>query len=104
MAVADVEKTEKDEKAEKAAPRGDGGGSGLPPWLGSPLGWGPRKIAELKAFLTEVRSELKKVTWPGRPEVYSTTVVVVATTFFFGFYLWGLDLVFSRLLSHVLKR
>jgi preprotein translocase subunit SecE len=54
--------------------------------------------------MTEVRSELKKVTWPGRTEVYSTTVVVVATTFFFGFYLWGLDLVFSRLLSHVLKR
>jgi preprotein translocase subunit SecE len=96
MAVADVEKVEK-------IARGDSGGTvgGGPP---GPLGWVPRKIAELKAFLAEVRSELKKSTWPSRKEVYSTTVVVVATSIFFGFYLWGLDLVFSRVLSLVLKR
>ena len=58
----------------------------------------------LSAFFSEVRSELKKVTWPSRQEVYSTTIVVLATTFFFGFYLWGLDLVFSQILSHVLKQ
>jgi preprotein translocase subunit SecE len=44
------------------------------------------------------------VTWPSRKEVYATTIVVMATTVFFGFYLWGLDLMFSRVLSHVLKR
>jgi preprotein translocase subunit SecE len=68
------------------------------------IGWVPRKIGEGRAFLTEVRSELKKVTWPSRPEVQSTTLVVIATSIFFGFYLWGLDLVFSRILSLVLKR
>ena len=68
------------------------------------IGWLPRKIAEGRAFLNEVRSELKKVTWPGRQEVYSTTIVVIATSIFFGFYLWGLDLVFSRVLSLVMKR
>jgi preprotein translocase subunit SecE len=68
------------------------------------VGWVPRKIAEGRAFLTEVRSELKKVTWPSRSEVKSTTLVVIATSIFFGFYLWGLDLVFSRILSLVLKR
>ena len=52
----------------------------------------------------EVRSELKKVTWPGFEEVRSTTIVVIATTFFFGFYLWGLDLAFSQVLSRFLKR
>ena len=57
-----------------------------------------------KAFIAEVRSELKKVTWPSRSEVYSTTLVVIGTSIFFGFYLWGLDLVFSRVLSFVLKR
>jgi preprotein translocase SecE subunit len=36
--------------------------------------------------------------------VRSTTVVVVATTFFFGFYLWGLDVVFSEVLARFLKR
>ena len=71
---------------------------------GRALGWAPRKAAELKLFFSEVRSELKKVTWPSRQEVQSTTLVVIATSVFFGFYLWGLDLVFSRILSLVLKR
>jgi preprotein translocase subunit SecE len=65
--------------------------------------WTPNKLRQLKAFLVEVRSELKKVTWPGRQEVQSTTIVVVATTVFFGFYLWALDIGFSRLLALVLK-
>ena len=67
-------------------------------------GWAPRKVAELKAFFAEMRSELKKVTWPGRHEVYTTTLVVIWTTIFFGFYLYGLDLVFSWLASYILKR
>jgi preprotein translocase subunit SecE len=68
------------------------------------IGWVPRKVRAAREFLTEVRSELKKVTWPSRPEVQSTTLVVIATSIFFGFYLWALDLVFSRILSLVLKR
>jgi preprotein translocase subunit SecE len=103
MAVADVNKADKMEKVTTGG-EGEGGRSHLPAWLSTPLGWGPQKFTELKAFLTDVRGELKKVTWPSRPEVYSTTVVVVATTVFFGFYLWSLDLAFSRVLSRVLKR
>ena len=73
--------------------------SGLPAWLG----YVPRKLRELKTFFSEVRAELKKVTWPARPEVYSTTIVVIITTVFFGFYLYGLDLGFSWILQRVLK-
>ena len=96
MAVADVEKIEKAAKADesKAAPGG----------LAGVVGWPARKLAEARAFLLEVRSELKKVTWPSRKEVSSTTLVVIATSIFFGFYLWGLDLVFSRALSLAFKR
>jgi len=100
MAVAEDEKVERADKVEKAA-KGSGGDGGGP---SGPLGYIPRKLGELRAFLTEVRGELKKVTWPGRQEVYATTLVVMATTVFFGFYLWGLDLVFSQILSQVLKR
>jgi preprotein translocase subunit SecE len=67
------------------------------------LRWLPAKLAELRQFFVEVKSELKKVTWPAWPEVKTTTIVVVATTIFFGFYLWGLDIGFSRILSVVLK-
>jgi preprotein translocase subunit SecE len=101
MAVAEDEKVEKVTRVEKTAKGGNGEGPG---GVTTALSWFPRKFAELKAFLVEVRGELKKVTWPGRQEVYATTLVVMATTVFFGFYLWGLDLVFSRVLSQVLKR
>ena len=48
-----------------------------------------------KTFLVEVRAEFKKVSWPPRREVYGTTVVVIITVFFFGFYLYGLDVAMS---------
>ena len=70
---------------------------------GGALGWAPRKLAELKNFFSEVRNELKKVTWPGKQEVYATTVVVLLTTIFFGFYLYGLDLLFSQAASFILR-
>ena len=50
-----------------------------------------------KTFLAEVRAEFKKVTWPPRKEVYGTTVVVIVTVFFFGFYLYGMDVAMSYL-------
>jgi len=100
MAVAEVERVEKvdtPEKPDEGKPAHEGGLPGF-------LGWPSRKLAELRAFFTEVRSELKKVTWPSRKEVYSTTLVVIATSILFGFYLWGLDLAFSRVMSLVLAR
>ncbi len=67
------------------------------------VGWAPRKLAELKTFFGEVKSELKKVTWPPKQEVYATTLVVLATTVFFGFYLYLLDVLFSEAASLILK-
>jgi len=103
MSVVDEEKIEnagRSEKPEKPRPEGDRPPAGL----GGAIGWLPRKIGEGRSFLSEVRTELKKVTWPSRKEVYSTTLVVIATSIFFGFYLWGLDLALSRVLSFALKR
>jgi preprotein translocase subunit SecE len=93
MAVAEARKMD----------NAEGGGKPRPAWMTQVLGWGPQKFNDLKTFFSEVRAELKKVTWPPRQEVISTTIVVIATTVFFGFYLWGLDValsvVFSRLLG-----
>ena len=99
MSVAEDVKVEKADKVAKAAE-----GKSAPGGLAGVVGWPGRKIAEARAFLAEVRAELKKVTWPSRKEVYSTTLVVIATSILFGFYLWGLDLAFSRVLSLVLSR
>ena len=58
----------------------------------------------LRTFLSEVRQELKRVTWPSRREVYATTFVVIVTSIFFGVYLWSLDLVLSRIVTWVFQR
>jgi preprotein translocase subunit SecE len=58
----------------------------------------------LRTFLSEVRQELKRVTWPSRKEVYATTFVVIVTSIFFGVYLWSLDLVLSRIVTWIFQR
>ncbi|NOR52743.1 MAG: preprotein translocase subunit SecE [Candidatus Aminicenantes bacterium] len=52
-------------------------------------------------FLKEVRAEMKKVTWPSKNEVYSTTIVVLIATFFFGFYLYFMDIIFSWVITRI---
>ncbi len=49
------------------------------------------RVERARLFLSEVRNELKRVTWPSRKEVYATTVVVILTSLFFGLYLFVLD-------------
>jgi preprotein translocase subunit SecE len=100
MAKAAAESMKLDKRSEKGGGE-DGGG---PTWMSDVMGWGPRKLGELKTFFSEVKSELKKVTWPSRKEVYATTVVVIVTTLFFGFYLWLLDLGFSWIYTHTIDR
>ena len=56
-----------------------------------------------RSFVAEVRSELKRVTWPSRREVYATTVVVILTSVLFGVYLWGLDLILSAAVNWVYR-
>lgn len=49
----------------------------------------PKK--ERFVFLKEVRSEMKRVTWPTKSEVIRWSVVVVAALLFFGIYVALLD-------------
>jgi len=44
-----------------------------------------------KQFYLSVRSEMKKVSWPSRQEVISTTLVVIVAVVFFGVYLGLVD-------------
>ncbi|MDQ3070269.1 MAG: preprotein translocase subunit SecE [Acidobacteriota bacterium] len=54
-------------------------------------GW----IGRVRAFVTGVRNEMSRVTWPSRREVYATTVVVIVVSIIFGLYLWSVDLILS---------
>ena len=54
-------------------------------------------------FYGDVRSEIKKVSWPGREEVTGTTVVVIIAVFFFGIYLGVVDYVLGQGLDGLLS-
>ncbi|HEY2038371.1 MAG TPA: preprotein translocase subunit SecE [Edaphobacter sp.] len=55
-----------------------------------------------RSFLRDVRSEMRKVVWPSRAEVQSTTGVVIVTVFIFAAYFWLVDNVIGRAVEAVL--
>ena len=63
------------------------------------LGWWHNS----RNFLSEVRNEMRRVTWPSKREVYATTFVVLLTASFFGLYLWGLDLALDRIVRWIFR-
>ena len=54
-------------------------------------------------FLPEVVAEMRKVTFPSRPEVIGTTGVVLITSTIVAIYLWGVDLVILRVYEWLFK-
>ena len=61
------------------------------------------RLRRLRQFLIEVWSELKKTTWPGRTEVYGTTVVVIVTVLICALYLWVVDLILNMGMEAVFR-
>jgi preprotein translocase subunit SecE len=55
-----------------------------------------------RSFLRDVRSEMRKVVWPSRAEVQSTTTVVIITVFIFAAYFWLVDNIIGRAVEAVL--
>jgi len=53
-------------------------------------------------FLQEVKSELKKVTWPSQPLIIKMTMVVVGVSLVVGLFLAGVDFTFSKLMSLII--
>jgi preprotein translocase subunit SecE len=65
----------------------------------SVTGWWGRS----RRFLSEVRNEMGRVTWPSQKEVYATTIVVILTSVFFGVYLWGVDLLLASIVGWIYR-
>jgi len=76
-----------------------GGGNAVASALGS-LGDYPRRW---RAFLHEVRVEMRQVTWPTRHEVVVTTLVVIVTVAFFGVFFFGVDSSVTWLIQRIIK-
>jgi preprotein translocase SecE subunit len=52
-------------------------------------------------FVGEAVAELKKVEWPGQPQLIQGVAVVMIACIIVGTYLWVADLVFKRLVQNV---
>jgi preprotein translocase subunit SecE len=65
----------------------------------SVTGWWGRS----RRFLSEVRNEMGRVTWPSRKEVYATTFVVILFSVAMGIYLWGVDLILDGAIRWVYR-
>ncbi len=55
-------------------------------------------------FFREARTELKKVTWPNRKQLISSTIVVMITVIIVAIFLGVVDLVFSRIVTIILQQ
>ena len=75
-----------------------------PEYSEEPTQRGGGRIERVRLFISEVRNELKRVSWPSGQEVYATTIVVIVTSVLLGVYLWGLDLVADRLRIWLFRR
>ena len=57
------------------------------------------RLARLTRFLREVKSELKKVSWPNKKELTANTIVVLVSVFFAATMIWIIDSICSRILK-----
>lgn len=55
------------------------------------------------SYLTGIKEELKKVTWPSRSEVIKLSFVVISISLIIAFYIGLLDVVFAKLLEFLTK-
>ncbi|MDE3180046.1 MAG: preprotein translocase subunit SecE [Acidobacteriota bacterium] len=54
-------------------------------------------------YYREVKVEMRRVTWPGKQEVYGTTVMVLATTFAFAAFFFVCDEAFRNMINSLLS-
>lgn len=65
----------------------------------------PKKVVPIKSrkgpvsFLKEVNAELKKVTWPDRQELISSTIIVIVAVLIISVYIGVVDIIFSKMIS-----
>jgi len=56
----------------------------------------------VRNYLTEVRGELKKVTWPTKGDMQKTTIAVIVLSIIFGVYLQVVDFSFRILVDRII--
>ena len=63
----------------------------------------PLDMNKVSSFLKEVQIELKKVTWPTRPQTIRLTGIVVGVSLVVGLYIGVLDYGLTKLIGLIVK-
>jgi preprotein translocase subunit SecE len=53
-------------------------------------------VESTRSYLAEIRSEMRRVTWPNRAKVESTTIVVILSVFGFALYFYVVDALVNK--------
>ena len=60
-------------------------------------------ISKVSEFLSNVRGELNKTTWPTKQDTYGSTVVVIVLVLVVAVFLWLVDSALSGLIKYLLS-
>ena len=60
-------------------------------------------LGKTKEFLSDVRVEVKKVTWPSRKEATGGTMVVLVVVFVVALYLGIIDTILSKIVESMIS-
>jgi preprotein translocase subunit SecE len=60
-------------------------------------------LRRAREFVREVVAEFRKVTWPSRPELINSTVVVITVTVVVALFLGGVDIVLAKIVEAILR-
>jgi preprotein translocase subunit SecE len=60
------------------------------------------KMVKIGKFISQVKTEMKKVAWPSREELISSTIVVLVSMTLIAIYIGFCDLIFSRSVHFIL--
>ena len=56
-------------------------------------------FVNIESFFGEVKTEMKKVSWPTKKETIKNTIAVIGISFVVAVFLGGLDFVFAKILN-----
>ena len=60
-------------------------------------------VQSTKDYVNDLKLEMRRVTWPNRTQVESTTAVVIFSVFAFAGYFWVVDTVLAAGIRNALK-
>ena len=63
----------------------------------------PNIIQRVRDYIDELRQEMRRVTWPNKKQVQTTTVVVIVCVFLFAAFFAVVDLAFGRGINYLIE-